>query len=274
MRHWIVLILFLLGLGTLRVVACGEESCVKDADCNDGNPCTGDWCEEPGLFSCDSEPTCRHGWREDGTPCGSGKVCVGGVCGENLCEDVVCDDGDGCTDDHCAYVDGSCYVTPTVCNDQNECTEDGCDPADGCKWTPVEDGTFCFEGVCRAGACVLPTDACTNAADLAAVCDPGFADEAETCARDAIGDPGATAPCLVENTGVSSDCASCYGPAVRCIVNSCSHVCGPTPDSQECDDCLVENGCHTLLASCTGDLASACDTDGTVSDVGAFEVQP
>ena len=29
MRHWLVLILFLLGLGTLRVMACGEESCVE-----------------------------------------------------------------------------------------------------------------------------------------------------------------------------------------------------------------------------------------------------
>ena len=258
------------GLSVMPLVACDlfPDPCL-DADCpQDDNECTVARCRNG---SCTNEPV------GNGTGCtfgGLSGVCVEGVCGENPCEGVVCDDDDACTYDHCAYVDGSCYVTPTVCNDQNECTEDGCDPADGCKWTPVEDGTFCFEGVCRAGACVLPTDACTNAADLAAVCDPGFADEAETCARDAISDPGATAPCLVENTGVSADCASCYGPAVRCIVNSCSHVCGPTPDSQECDDCLVENGCHTLLASCTGDLASACDTDGTVSDVGAFEVQP
>jgi hypothetical protein len=43
MRHWIVLVLFLLGLGTLRVVACGEEpECMTNADCDDGNPCTSD----------------------------------------------------------------------------------------------------------------------------------------------------------------------------------------------------------------------------------------
>ena len=42
MRHWVVLVLFLFALGTLRVVACGEEdvSCVDDEDCDDGNPCT------------------------------------------------------------------------------------------------------------------------------------------------------------------------------------------------------------------------------------------
>ena len=248
---------------------CGENLC-EGVYCDD-EPCSTDNCDYvDGL--CDYTPRLPNG-----AACvydGMDGVCVDGICGENLCEHVICDDEDSCTEDTCDYVDGTCDFAPFVCDDYEECTEDTCDPADGCKWTPVEDGTFCVEGVCRAGACVLPTDACTNAADLAAVCDPGFADEAETCARDAISDPGATAPCLVENTGVSSDCASCYGPAVRCIVNSCSHVCGPTPDSQECDDCLVENGCHTLLASCTGDLASACPPGGTMFDVGTFGVQP
>jgi len=124
-------------------------------------------------------------------------------------------------------------------------------------------------------------DACTNPDDLAVVCDLGFLDEVETCARDAVGvgdpdaiaDPGATAPCLVENTGVSADCASCYGAAVVCIFENCVYACAE-PNSQACDDCQAEYGCDTLLADCTGDLASACDTGGTMLDVGAFERQP
>jgi hypothetical protein len=129
--------------------------------------------------------------------------------------------------------------------------------------------------MCKAGACVaLPTDACTNAEDLAVVCDLGFADEVETCARDAIGDPGATAPCLVENTGVSADCASCYGAVVMCIFDQCVHVCAPVQNSQACEGCQAEYGCDTLLTDCSGDFASACDTDGTMFDVGALEVQP
>jgi hypothetical protein len=273
-------------LGVVPVVGCfgfdlSSESCAGVVCPDDGNECTDEYCRCDGWW-CTAERVSAP--VVNGTDCtfdGRAGVCVTGVCGEDLCEDVVCDDGDGCTDDHCAYVDGSCYVTPTVCDDQNECTEDGCDPPDGCTFTPVEDGRNCHAdlsspiGMCEAGACVaLPTDACTNAEDLAVVCDPGFADGVETCARDAIGDPGATAPCLVENTGVSADCASCYGAAVICIFDHCLHVCAPVQDSQACEDCQAEYGCDTLLTDCSGDFASACDTGGTMFDVGAFEVQP
>jgi hypothetical protein len=195
---------------------------------------------------------------DNGTGCdidGIAGVCVEAMCGENLCEGVVCDDGIGCTDDTCDYVDGTCEFTPVECDDLNECTEDTCDPADGCRFTPVEDGTLCFGGVCTAGACELPTDACTNAEDLAVVCDPGFADGVETCT-----DPSAccVAECLVEETGVSAGCATCYGEALRCILDNCAAVCDAALDSQACKECGAENGCDTLLVNCTGDLANAC----------------
>ena len=171
MRHWLVLVLLLLGLGTLRIVACGEESCVEDADCNDGNPCTSDYCPEPPLFDfdfslcgADDEQTCQHSRKADGTPCGSGKVCVDGGCGENLCEGVVCDDGLDCTDDECVFKDGECRFTST-CFDGDECTEDVCNPVSGsCDYTtPVEDGRTCSGGepevgMCQAGVCVFPCD--------------------------------------------------------------------------------------------------------------------
>lgn len=162
MRHWFVLVLCLIGLGTLRIVACGEEGrmCVEDEDCDDGNPCTWDLCDKP-TYSCDTEWPCRYSWKDAGTPCGSGKVCVDGVCGENLCEGVVCDDGLDCTDDDCDFKDGECRFTST-CNDQNDCTEDICSPVSGlCDYTtPIEDGRTCSGvpglGTCEAGVCVGP----------------------------------------------------------------------------------------------------------------------
>jgi hypothetical protein len=88
------------------------------------------------------------------------------VCGENLCEDFVCDDEDACTQGTCDYVDGTCAFTPVVCDDGNECTEDRCDPVDECVFTAVEDGTWCYNtmgaAVCLAGECVF------------AVCDQGL----------------------------------------------------------------------------------------------------
>jgi hypothetical protein len=94
--------------------------------------------------------------------------------------------------------------------------------------------------------------------DLAIVCDAGFSDEVGTCARNASGDPAATAQCLVDDTGVSAECASCYGAVTGCILVNCIGECALNPDSQECEDCQVANGCDVLQADCTGDLETAC----------------
>jgi hypothetical protein len=41
-----------------------------------------------------------------------------------------------------------------VCDDENECTNDACDPATGtCDNTPVGDGTACGSGACLDGVC-------------------------------------------------------------------------------------------------------------------------
>jgi hypothetical protein len=108
------------------------------------------------------------------------------------------------------------------------------------------------------GGSGLPTDACLNEDDLLLVCDEGWSDEVGTCARGASGDPVETAACLVEDTGVSAACASCYGASVGCILVNCIGECGVAPDSQECADCQVENGCDVLQDDCTGDLETGC----------------
>jgi hypothetical protein len=152
MRQWVVLVLFLFALGTLRVVACGEESCVEDEDCDDGNPCSRDYCYsyDPDAPLCEAVHShCSHFSEIDGTPCGSGKVCVDDVCGENLCKDVVCDDGDACTEDVCDFRTGTC------------------------EYPPVWDGTPCRGGQCMNGVCVILCEAnvckCSEAGIRAAV---------------------------------------------------------------------------------------------------------
>ncbi|UCD23448.1 MAG: hypothetical protein JSW51_10405 [Gemmatimonadota bacterium] len=168
MRWLIGFVLLLLGLGTLRMVGCGEEdrSCVDAEDCDDGNPCTRDSCvsyDPDAPITCDVVRRCRHWPEDDGTPCGSGEICVDGVCGENLCKDVVCDDGLDCTEGECDLRDGKCYFT-NLCDDDDDCTKDICNPENGlCDFTTLaEDGTGCgltqdrleLIGVCEAGVCV------------------------------------------------------------------------------------------------------------------------
>jgi hypothetical protein len=166
MRYLFGLVLFLLALGTLRVVGCGDAN--PCGNCDDGNPCTMDTCVSSGPSGCETAVhSCEHPPVTDGTPCGSGEVCVEGVCGENLCEGVVCEDDDICTDDTCDYVDGLCKFPPTVCDDGDWCTVDRCIPPDGCDFTTIaEDGAFCISeditpvhlGLCKAGVCVAPCD--------------------------------------------------------------------------------------------------------------------
>ena len=105
----------------------------------------------------------------------------------DLCDGVVCDDDNECTDDSCDPADGMCLFEDVVdgtscdfgglpgvcmsgvcedamlcdsvdCSDGNECTDDVCDPQDGsCDNPAVPDGTVCdatgLPGECTAGIC-------------------------------------------------------------------------------------------------------------------------
>jgi hypothetical protein len=150
-------------LGVVHVAGCNDwilfDPCKGVVCQDDGNECTSDGCYDG---TCNPPVV-------NGTDCtfdGLSGVCVFGVCGENLCEGVVCDDGLECTKDTCHYVDGTCYFT-SLCHDGNECTDDACDAADGkCSHTLVEDGAQCSgdspspdeQWVCEAGTCVAPCD--------------------------------------------------------------------------------------------------------------------
>ncbi len=143
MRQWIGLVLFALALGTLRTVGCNDDPC---GGCDDGDPCTRDWCDyvnTSGTISCnpeDYEYQCQHSRLPNGTACGGDNVCVNGDCTENLC--VNCeDDGNSCTID-CDYETGACdYV---AVRDGLSCEDDS------------REGE-CYEGVCVVCA-RLPCD--------------------------------------------------------------------------------------------------------------------
>jgi len=112
-------------LGMVPLVGCSDTQpeCETGADCNDDNECTNDICDS-------ASGTCSNAPVDDGTDCtfdGVSGVCVSGVCGENRCEGVMCeDDGNECTGDVCNFADGTCNVP---------------------------DGTSCSSGACLDGAC-------------------------------------------------------------------------------------------------------------------------
>ena len=107
---------------------CGAGTCqgVPD-DCDDGNQCTENWCQE-GVG-------CQTANVEDGTGCDDGEECWVG----DTCQSAVCESG----------------VELNLCDDDNDCTADSCKPKIGCQNDAVDDGLGCDD----KDACT-PTDSC------------------------------------------------------------------------------------------------------------------
>jgi hypothetical protein len=202
----------------------GEEQC----GCDDGNECTLDLCVGDG---CETEP------REDGWECalnGTSGVCVSGECVVNLCESVVCNDGNECTEGACDYVDGRCV------------------------FSPVSDGEPCGNGgYCLAGECTVLVDRCTDN-DLAAIETGEEPDRTALaqCAQLAMPADNLLAcldditECLEDaGTTLTTECSSCFALLGCCMVDACA-ACWPGP-GDACDAC-IEESCQTRVDICVG----------------------
>ena len=150
--------------------------CVTRVECDDGNECTNDICND-GV--CESIP-----W--DTAYACAGGTCIGGVCMPPVpgnecvtrmdcafieCTVPVCDNGwclyyagsdwQSCgTGSFC--IGGSCAecLSNTDCNDGDDCTDDVC-IAGQCQSNRVENGETCETGVCCHG-CSLNGNACVS----------------------------------------------------------------------------------------------------------------
>ena len=98
--------------------------CPSVDECDDGEVCTVDACDESG---------CTHTPAEDGKPCDDGEPCTADDrCRDGACEggDSRCDDLNPCTTDRCTS--SGCQhelaATGTACDDEDPCTsDDRCD---------------------------------------------------------------------------------------------------------------------------------------------------
>ncbi|NOZ01228.1 MAG: hypothetical protein GXP54_04985 [Deltaproteobacteria bacterium] len=168
--------------GHCETFVCEDGQCTGKKGCDDGNPCTDDYCDNE-AGKCRHEPL-NEGQCDDLNPCTLDDACFAGTCTgtPNPCDDAnpctldkclpeqgclhppdngaPCDDGNLCTlKDKCS--DGKCESGAIkVCNDQNPCTNDKCNPDDGkCVSEPnneeCSDGDSCTVGdLCKEGQCV------------------------------------------------------------------------------------------------------------------------
>jgi hypothetical protein len=95
--------------------------------------------------------------------------------------------------------------------------------------------------------------ACTNEADTAIVCDAGFTAAVTACGTSNIGGgPEAIATCVADDTGVSVECATCFGETTQCTIDNCIQSgCATDPMGEDCTACRAEN-CDADFAACAG----------------------
>jgi hypothetical protein len=94
--------------------------------------------------------------------------------------------------------------------------------------------------------------ACTNASDLAVTQAAGFSDALPPCAVSCLGstDSSCTAQCLVTKTGLSQECAACWGDNINCGIQHCAAECIDSA-SAACKDCDAMN-CAPAFHACSG----------------------
>jgi hypothetical protein len=154
---------------TLHTAAAALNGvCASPADCDDGNACTADTCNQDGscshsLVSCDDNNACTadscdalNGCLHTLVSCDDGNACTADSCDAlNGCLHtlVSCDDGNACTADSCDALNG-CLHTLVSCDDNNACTADSCDALNGCLHTLVscDDGNACTVDSCDSAS--------------------------------------------------------------------------------------------------------------------------
>jgi len=258
-------------------------------DCDDGNPCTHDWCD---LLSgcqhdnhtlpcndgdaCIIDEACLDGACAGGQPlnCNDGNPCTQDTCDSlsgcvHLFNSSPCNDGNACTvSDVCSM--GACSGAEVIsCSDGNSCTEDTCDPDEGCLHSPLtgecNDGNVCtVQDMCQDGLCIgtLPLDCddgnqCTD--DYCTI-DDGCVNVPNNAAC-SDGDPCTSQDACLNGVCVGFSTTNC-DDSNPCTDDSCDFVfgCLNAYNMDPCDDgnqCTSEDLC--IMGVCKGTGATDCD---------------
>lgn len=155
----------------VHVQILGPPPCTSDADCDDSDPCTEDFCDAGSCtnlpYDCEDGDVCTMDSCSEGfcfsepLACNDNNACTADSCAAGLgCVGVPisCDDGDACTTDSCNPTFG-CAHAAMACSDGNSCTADSCDPALGCVYTPIAGCSACKP---KDAPCSVGSDCCSK----------------------------------------------------------------------------------------------------------------
>ena len=239
---------------------CQQGQClgVPVEDCDDGNLCTTDTCQDgtgcvhlPNTASCD-----------DGDACTTADACAQGACRGGPA--LSCDDGNVCTDDACDPASGCTHANNTrSCNDGDACTTSDACSQGACRGGPAlscDDGNVCTDDACDpASGCIHANN--TRSCDDGDACTTNDACSQGTCR-------GGPAPDCNDNNGCTADtCLPASGcrntnacdPHATCQGGTCICLPGFNGDGFSCVPDCGDGQCASdeTLASCPQD----CDFD-------------
>jgi hypothetical protein len=253
---------------------CVDGACVTDfpveKGCDDGNPCSQDWCDDElgcrhqnvSGVRCTLADRCKEGMCnqgvcviQPGASCDDGNPCTENICDPlngcvtNVLSGIPCDDEDGCTLEDSCFV-GVCSGIQRNCDDGNICTEDGCDAVLGCYYDVI-DNPCCIGGVsrcddgnpCTNDGCDPDTLACIWEFNSASCNDYNPCTVNDSCEEgDCVG--------TFKNCSDGNDCTLDYCQGGFCLHENLNGV--ACNDGLECsvNDTCVNGTCIADLSGC------------------------
>ena len=231
-------------------------------DCDDGNPCTQDNCDN-NTGSCvhpdatdgidcaidDNEcvlaATCFSGdcAATEAVVCNDGNSCTVGSCdpSSGACEHLPLDEGSECAPGDACFLGGSCEdescvpTDPVICDDGEECTDDICHTVFGCQF-------FSNEASCDDGSVCTDQDQCVNGVCSGSV--PVDCDDDDPCTLDNC-DPDGGCSNIPNPEGCQYyqlDTSDTHEFAVAGLSN-----CGPWSYDRDCPDGHVAVGYYGTI---------------------------
>ncbi len=277
--------------------------CGNDADCADGDACTGEYCQA-GTCVVQVIPNCCTSKFD----CSAGSKCINPNTSNSQCSscltDADCADPDSCTTDKCD-LSGSkgvctniktdpncCTKISDACSDGKPCTTDACDVGTG-KCTHVQpigaccaDSECASDDICKIGGCVAFQCRYAVNEQFSDCCSPttnNNCDDKNLCTTDSCstGMPGgwtqckhtvSDPTCCDAKIDLCDDGQPCTKDA--CINNKCTH----TQDKEcckinsDCDDqnLCTNDSCDAPNQKCIHDQVADCCNKNTECNDNAY----
>lgn len=239
------------GYARVHVVDGTSQECLRDADCDDNDRCTEDFCQ-------------------------LGRCAVRSA-------DVFCDDGDPCTIDYCGLdqcraIDAlNCCRSDDECDDADPCTTDTCtnNHCERDRTLSCDDGDPCtMNDTCQSGRCVGEhvTECCSEDED----CDDGKPCTVDVCLPEGCRHQSFVGACDDSDPCTRND--QCDGGVCRGVpVDHCCDFDWECDDSNGCTDDMCEGAdcVHAPNSAPCGDGEACVDSQCEGGDcVTTFNTAP